>query len=490
MDDWQSTPSSNNIIIIVVIVLVIVGIIILLIAVWNSGTSNTSNNSSQQSNIKEDDNDDDDDTPFDSGSTSTKASASSKSNSNKPRKSGKNTINPISNLPVPGSTKVTPDKSRQSNNPTQGTPTNPLLVNPNVPVQPPVPTQTFGTTASVNPLTLVQPNVPSPSMVPTQTFGTTGLVNPVNLVQPNVPSPSMVPTQTFGTTGLVNPINLIQPSDTIKQSIPVNNLSDGSSKDSIPVIEDSLHSMQPKEDSIPKISGSTTASEVILDTKSKNSTSAENKSDTSVISGMRSDATNTSGNNSSTDNSSGNTLSMINTSSSTINPSLSPSSGAISSSNNSENFEELAREEALASVEDMSVYNDNGTNSSSGTVVKSSMPEHIISNMNASSNQEPIKENSIPRPLVPQPPKIQLYNPPIKGSGNNSLMDETSGFSVDASMTNPASLSSDFSSPTDKSTRPQRKHNISNQFAAIANLAKPTSKGRGKGNNPRMGPFQ
>lgn len=68
MDYWQSTPSSNNTIIIIVIVLVVVGVIILLISVWYSNKSNSPKNSSQEniSQLDDDDNNDDDEGSFSS----------------------------------------------------------------------------------------------------------------------------------------------------------------------------------------------------------------------------------------------------------------------------------------------------------------------------------------------------------------------------------------------------------------------------------------
>lgn len=73
----------------------------------------------------------------------------------------------------------------------------------------------------------------------------------------------------------------------------------------------------------------------------------------------------------------------------------------------------------------------------------------LIDTMNKSQNQAPAA-----RPLVPQPEKITPYIPPIVGGkASNSSPDDTSGLTVEASMTNPASLSSDFSNPTEMSEK-------------------------------------
>jgi hypothetical protein len=101
----------------------------------------------------------------------------------------------------------------------------------------------------------------------------------------------------------------------------------------------------------------------------------------------------------------------------------------------------------------------------------SSLPENIIESMN----------NFQPRPMIPQPNKISPYVPAITGSSKmSSSIDETFGVSIDASMTNPASLSSDFSSPTEKSIRNLRRQ---------ANTLDKLEVRRGRADNNRVDPF-
>jgi hypothetical protein len=74
-------------------------------------------------------------------------------------------------------------------------------------------------------------------------------------------------------------------------------------------------------------------------------------------------------------------------------------------------------------------------------------------------------------------PVAALYGPAPTAS--KSTIDETSGKSVDASMTNPASLSSDFSSATDKSGRTQVKRVTRNPAAGLAAIGQ-TDRGRAR----------
>ena len=115
------------------------------------------------------------------------------------------------------------------------------------------------------------------------------------------------------------------------------------------------------------------------------------------------------------------------------------------------------------------------------STAESKIPAGIITAMNAA---EPS------RPVIPQPPKIAPYASVAIASPHSSVIDETSGLSIDASMTNPVSMSSDFSSLTEKSVRAPRKRSPpANPFAGIADLAKPAPRGRGRGNGPKMGPL-
>lgn len=149
-------------------------------------------------------------------------------------------------------------------------------------------------------------------------------------------------------------------------------------------------------------------------------------------------------------------------------------------------IEELAREEVLASVEEISLPSSLGSSDEGNSPIE------------------------IPR--LPVAPRTKLYVPvmtdlsatrtskntsstkPLEGSGvgsaytsneiNFSNANETAGLSVDQSISDPASFSSDFSSQTDKSSRPNQRKVRVNPLNELVNL------GRGKKNNPRMGPFQ
>jgi len=426
MDEWQ-TPSGNNTIIIIVIILIIVGIIILIIAIWVSGTSNNSNSSSQQMDAMDDD---DDNSSFDSGSTSTK------DNSN-------NTKHSVTTLHS-GQIKLTPVKPNKisANNANPGTTTNPKLVTPNV-----------TSNAQVLP------------------------ENPIINSQAEISTQSIIPADS-------EPKNIMQITSD-KSEIPINDNDDG---DSIPSIGSDSNVIQAKDESIPKIS----ESEIKYDNNELHPKETPSPTEDD-------DSTNSS-----------------------INISMESSSGSPEQSD----LEELARQEDLASVEDITAYESelSQNESPSINVVKSqsSMPKNIIVDMNASQNQKSIKEEItskpvissslqvkskpiaipqintssqiksetivLPRPIIPRPIKINPYVPLVTANGNGN-MDETSGFSVDASVTNPASLSSNFSSLTDKSVRPQRRRKNTDPLKELTNLPKIT-KGRGSSNNPHMGPFQ
>lgn len=500
MDDWQSTPSSNNIIIIIVIILVVVGIIILLIAIWNSGAPNDPSISSQQTDMTGEEDNDDDDAAFDSGSTSTKTNRSSKHNS------------PASNkLPNSNIKSGVNSKSADQIKPPQphnGSPANPVIVTPNAPasLSGQIRTQ-VQQTSTVQP-TSVKQVIPAQPTVQSQTVIQTNqpvAVQPV-AVQPVVPvqpviSPSIPMNQAVisGQQSAISAIS-VNPSETVPvisspDSLSTINNSNGletlveNSQDSIPAINTSHNSASLKEESIPKISESSMLS--AIKSKSENSANGDVFDDISVSMSASSSVNNFTG--------------TAGTESTNI-------------SNSSLNLDEMAYQEALASVEDMSIYDD-GPRISDAVISNSSKQAELISEINTSQAQKPVmiprsvisqalnsskqgeavaeintnisqvqKPIMIPRPVISQPSKVNPYIPPMIGSrGNNSVIDETSGFSVDASMTNPASLSSDFSSPTDKSGRTQRKRPASNSVQGMTNLTK--NQGKVNTNNPRMGPF-
>lgn len=131
-------------------------------------------------------------------------------------------------------------------------------------------------------------------------------------------------------------------------------------------------------------------------------------------------------------------------------------------------IENRAHQEALASVE--------GVEITSSDEIKD-----IIGSMNAPKNQIKIE---VSRPtMITQPVVVVPYVPAFSSSkstssARTSYVDETSGCSIDATMSNPASFSSDFSAPTELSTtRTQRRKLSQNPLRELANMRK----GRGRG---------
>ena len=123
----------------------------------------------------------------------------------------------------------------------------------------------------------------------------------------------------------------------------------------------------------------------------------------------------------------------------------------ISSENNSApeeltNADELARDERLASVEEVVI--------SSESQKKEASPPETSSVI--------LLGSSVSKDSVPD-------------------VDETSGLSMDQSISNPASLSSDFSSQTEQSIRPSRKRvNKTNQVSSTYNNLMSIAKNQGK----------
>jgi hypothetical protein len=129
--------------------------------------------------------------------------------------------------------------------------------------------------------------------------------------------------------------------------------------------------------------------------------------------------------------------------------------------------EDVIRNEKLASVEDVEP-------------ASSSEVKNIISSMNLPKNQ--VKAGNSRYPVITHPVVPAPYVPVISGSGRSSSstktshVEETSGRSMDASISNPASFSSDFSSQTEVSTvRPRRRKSTNNPILGIVNI------GRGNG---------
>jgi hypothetical protein len=144
--------------------------------------------------------------------------------------------------------------------------------------------------------------------------------------------------------------------------------------------------------------------------------------------------------------------------------------------------------ESLASVEDVSqpiinnqlVTSLNSSNSSPENPNYDTTPKGIIDAMNYEKKFVPPAINTVIAPIVPKPPLIiKVPLPPIKGpyidnkNYKQNITDETSGLSLDLSITNPASLPSDFSSQTDKSIRNKKKRiNLNEEFRGLGALKK------------------
>jgi len=114
-------------------------------------------------------------------------------------------------------------------------------------------------------------------------------------------------------------------------------------------------------------------------------------------------------------------------------------------------------EELLASVEDFTTAPKLQTGEIKSTDEKS-QPVHKVLNLEDGSFKLSVDESQKkpkpiqivkPRPLIPQPNKITPYvvNTKILPK-KQAITEETSGLTVDASLINPASGSSDFSTPT------------------------------------------
>jgi hypothetical protein len=141
---------------------------------------------------------------------------------------------------------------------------------------------------------------------------------------------------------------------------------------------------------------------------------------------------------------------------------------ATQSSGDVVSIEALARQQDLASVEDVFVFDTNGNevnprglwepSSNSGeayaiaeTMVKSAESVEISVLESPTGHEE---AGGVSRPLLPQPPKISPFVPAITGSKKveHHSGDETFGITGNATMTNPGDMSSDFSSLTEKPT--------------------------------------
>lgn len=145
------------------------------------------------------------------------------------------------------------------------------------------------------------------------------------------------------------------------------------------------------------------------------------------------------------------------------------------SSGDTISLDELARQEVLASVEDIIDVGDkdNEEDDEHGDKNVSDILGYFDNKGNESTPEA--------RQQVPQPQVVAPYAP------TKQINDETFGYSVGISMTNPASLSSDFSDPTELPTTTttvrRKKIQKHDNLKGIANIGKSTGK------NNTMGPL-
>ena len=148
-----------------------------------------------------------------------------------------------------------------------------------------------------------------------------------------------------------------------------------------------------------------------------------------------------------------------------------------SSSDESErlNLDELARQQDLASVEDIALYNRSEDHDYDNSDPSSTELFNLTSEGAETSSNQSEKSVESPRPRVV--PYTPIGSESASDQGGN---DETSGVSIEPSVSNPAAFSSDFSSQTELSTRPAQRRNRSDPLNGVRNLNKP----------PQMGPLK
>jgi hypothetical protein len=151
---------------------------------------------------------------------------------------------------------------------------------------------------------------------------------------------------------------------------------------------------------------------------------------------------------------------------------LSASESSITSSEELD-IEKLAEEQGLASVEEISLpsplESNNDLSDDGSRIVISDLSSKMQYRVPVITDLTLSKSNK----------SSEITSSEINLSNHN----ETVGLSVDQSITDPASFSSDFSSQTDKSLKParsKRRTNPLNDLIKVSQLGK---------NNPRMGPF-
>ena len=474
MDDWQLAP-SNNIILIIVIILVIIGVIILLVVIFNSGNSPTSNNTNSSSNSQNNDDDEEDDGAFDA--TSEKASSNSKSNHKSGAgKSGKSTIKPVNNL--------TPSKQNEQSKPAPVSNVAPVVPTEIKPINPPKPTVSEpNVLVSIpQPATVIEHPVPAQAVIT--------LPNPVQVTTtPLVVSagddntPSSISSRDHGSESGSLPSSISSdnhrsqndssipsdcPDDNKKRNLlshdKKGNTSEKWSQSRVVSVTDEILSI----DELAREQSLASVEEIITSAPSKFSEpSASSESDIIVSSGSNnSDAARPSSPNGSLESSLIKPSSISEIPKNNIKQQINPDKQTKSNSTSSDKQIKSSSTNSDKQNKSSSTSSDKQTTGNSTSSDKPTIP--VVS---------AITQTRVVSHTVPQIPKVTAKS-------NPHPVDETSGLSMDQSVSDPASLSSDFSSQTEQSLRPvRRRNNRSNPLAGL------TGKVQNSINNVRMGPF-
>ncbi|CAH6418446.1 Hypothetical protein HVR_LOCUS156 [uncultured virus] len=496
MDDWQLAP-SNNIILIIVIILVIIGVIILLVVIFNSGNSPTSNNTNSSSNSQNNDDDEEDDGAFDA--TSEKASSNSKSNHKSGAgKSGKSTIKPVNNL--------TPSKQNEQSKPAPVSNVAPVVPTEIKPINPPKPTVSEpNVLVSIpQPATVIEHPVPAQAVIT--------LPNPVQVTTtPLVVSagddntPSSISSRDHGSESGSLPSSISSdnhrsqndssipsdcPDDNKKRNLlshdKKGNTSEKWSQSRVVSVTDEILSI----DELAREQSLASVEEIITSAPSKFSEpSASSESDIIVSSGSNnSDAARPSSPNGSLESSLIKPSSISEIPKNNIKQQINPDKQTKSNSTSSDKQIKSSSTSSDKQIKSSSTSSDKQIKSSSTNSDKQNKSSSTSSDKqttgNSTSSDKPtipvvsaITQTRVVSHTVPQIPKVTAKS-------NPHPVDETSGLSMDQSVSDPASLSSDFSSQTEQSLRPvRRRNNRSNPLAGL------TGKVQNSINNVRMGPF-
>ena len=429
-------PSNNNIIIIVVVVLGVLGLIILLIVAWNSGKSNGKTPTSHQDNLIEqidEDDDDDDDDSFESGS-STHAYPS--------------TLVPPKNIKSGPAPSVHIDKG--------------LVYVPKVGTNIQIPKQVITPSPKMPFPKAPSPKAPSPK-APSPKAPSPKVSSP-KVSSPKVPSPKG-PSPKASSPKAPSPKAPSPKASSPK--VPSPKVGTASDNVKIPKVEMNL-------DGSKSISASDNSASVVSGCSESESESSRCSNSEDSVS-LPSSSVNS------------NSVSLSSTNSSYIDSKVMDSSNETSNQTSSsyqiesESFvvptgsstKSLVSEpskEDLASVEGIEMTLSD----------RLSSEENIIQYMNPSKNRI---ATELPRPAQLILPYIPTpYIPSISGNSDSksNYFDETSGRTIDVSMSNPGSFSSDFSTPTEVSTvKTQRRKQPQNHLRGIANIGK-NRRGRGR----------